>query len=185
LPSQKRILDIGCGDGAFLNSLPVTFDKTGIDFTNIANPKFLFIKGGLEKLKLVKQYDLITLNHVIEHVDNPANFIKQVSQLQTPGSVLFISTPTTDSLGFKIAGKKWYHFDHPYHKTLFNKNKLTNLLTANNYVVIKAAGEFPGFPFDILHTLKNINPVLILLFPVMPILKLFIPETIMVVCKKL
>jgi 2-polyprenyl-3-methyl-5-hydroxy-6-metoxy-1,4-benzoquinol methylase len=57
----------------------------------------------------VGSYDLVTAIEVIEHVESPTGFFRNVGRLLTPGGIAVITTPNVDSLPartkFLITGK--------------------------------------------------------------------------------
>lgn len=93
--SFKKVLDIGCGSAYKLRS---SFD--GLDFTGSEiEPTLTYLKSSypLEKWKDLKDcynesYDLIILSDVIEHIDNPSDFLKNIIN-NIPFKKMVISTP--------------------------------------------------------------------------------------------
>lgn len=188
MSSQKKydILDIGCGEGEFLRSLPISsFNKIGIDMHKPGSTSdFKFLLGKLELVKFKEHFDIITANHVVEHLDDGQKFFKRASALLKPNGLMCISTPNKGSFGYWFAKNKWYHFDYPHHNHLYDAKSLESSLRSSGFSIVKIFGEFPGFPFDFLHTLKNIGPFYLFLAPIFVLFKFFIPETIMAICKK-
>ncbi|KAF7967960.1 hypothetical protein HWV62_32471 [Athelia sp. TMB] len=119
-PNQLQgvdVLDVGCGGGLFSESLARMGARTvGIDASesNIAiaslhasadpglapSPVASLRKGSLAYrhtsaealLEEKKLFDVVCSMEVIEHVDNPANFLETCAQLVKPGGHLFLST---------------------------------------------------------------------------------------------
>lgn len=80
LASEKNkitLLDLGCGDGsamAYLN-LPKNFEITGVDifkpYLDLAKKKRIYkrlIHKDVRKISLRKKYDIVVLNHILEHM---------------------------------------------------------------------------------------------------------------------
>ncbi len=180
------ILDIGCGDGFFLNDIPNSlFMKTGVD---ISIPKKLpgitYFTGSFEKIKFSQKFDIVVANHVIEHISDPQLFSKKMYSVVKPGGVVMLSTPNSNSLGFKLFKKKWYHYNFPYHKHLFNAKSLDELLTKSGFSKVEIKPEYPGFPMDVIRTLQSAGSRYLILAPVLLLAKIFIPETIVATAKK-
>lgn len=102
LPEQGAILDIGCGNGAFLRSFKNQYpawhlygfeqnDRHQEDVRRVPGLKDFF-SGSLEGLGELK-FDLITLIHVFEHVQRPRPFLNKVRSLLKPGGLLLIQVP--------------------------------------------------------------------------------------------
>jgi 2-polyprenyl-3-methyl-5-hydroxy-6-metoxy-1,4-benzoquinol methylase len=183
---KLTILDIGCGEGEFLNTLSSKkFVKYGID---IHTPKiisgFKFLLGKFEQRAIETRFDIITAHHVIEHVGNETKFVQKSKALLKLSGVLCLTTPNKNSWGYGLAKSKWFHYDYPHHRKLFDKQQLSNLLQREGFKEVKISGEFPGFPFDFIYTLRNLGPVYLLLAPIYLLIKIFIPETLLVICKK-
>ena len=136
--SNKNItnaLDIGCGDGSFLHRLYKfgiknikgfepslkARDKANKDIIDCIIPEIFDAKTISEK------YDLISLFMIIEHVYNPAEFLKNIyDALENDGSI-FIVCHDRKSLLAKLMGRKSPIFDIE-HLQLFCPESVRNLL---------------------------------------------------------
>ena len=70
-------------------------------------------------------FDVITLNHVIEHVHEPIKVLKLCHELLKPGGQLWLETPNIDSFGYARFKKNWRGLETPRHLILFNRSSLT------------------------------------------------------------
>jgi 2-polyprenyl-3-methyl-5-hydroxy-6-metoxy-1,4-benzoquinol methylase len=134
-PEQNDFLDIGCGSGKFVRFLMnKNYKATGIEPSRVLYDQFLasescFFQATTSQLLVrqpVKKYDVLTVFDVLEHVQQPMLFFKELAALMNPGGWLFISTPDSDSLHRKLTGKSWHYFNK-YHFSLFNKTNLEML----------------------------------------------------------
>jgi len=98
--ASGSLLDIGSGIGQFLNYAqndfyPVIGTEISDTAIEIAKEKFsiTLMKGGIEDIKFEKSFDIITLFHVLEHVENPKRTVKKIHQLLTTGGIVFIAVP--------------------------------------------------------------------------------------------
>lgn len=64
------------------------------------------------------QYDVITLWHVLEHLDDPWKVLDALVEHLRPNGIIVISTPNPDSMQFKLFGRFWVHLDAPRHVSL-------------------------------------------------------------------
>ncbi len=97
-------LDIGCGGGLMSEPLArLGADVTGIDalekncitakiHAEENNLDIKYLNTTAENLNKNKKYDVILNLEVIEHVNNPKNFIKECSDLVSNNGIMFIAT---------------------------------------------------------------------------------------------
>jgi len=132
--SQGKLLDIGCGNGRFLAQMrELGWDVLGIEPDPIAASiaikhfKLQVIVKKLEEANIPENsFYAITLRHVLEHVHEPVNLLRECYKVLAPGGILVVLTPSTDSLGHKIFKQEWSELDPPRHLYLFNHKTLIN-----------------------------------------------------------
>lgn len=105
LSPQGRILDLGCGTGAWLERLADNGFKNlhGVDADTSQNTGIratvtqanLDAPGWEEKLG---NYDLITAIEVLEHLENPGQFLTQITYLLDDNGQLLLTTPNVHSV---------------------------------------------------------------------------------------
>ncbi len=84
--SKWKILDIGCSVDA------IEYAQTVADIQNLANfykeknKEFVLIQSKTLPFK-DKQFDFVFASHVIEHVDDVANFIKEIQRISNKGYI--------------------------------------------------------------------------------------------------
>ena len=96
------ILDYGCGDGEFLNHLSMKVSEKnlfGFDLnTNLKKTKNnIKIYSKISDLKN-KQFDLITLWGVLEHINEPDSLIKFLAKITKKHGFIVIEVPSSESL---------------------------------------------------------------------------------------
>jgi len=157
--NQPRFLDIGCGNGRYLQML----HKLGVSKDNLYGVElsqseveglnrdgFHGYYGRIEDVHNQlpsSSFDLIVMLQVLEHVDNPALVVRCLAGLLKPGGVLIIETPNTESIDVKMFKRSYwggYHF--PRHWNLFNKATLTRLAESNG-LRIKEFNFLPAHSF--------------------------------------
>lgn len=177
---QISVLDVGCGNGDYLNQLSKSYTKTGIDI-KIDNQESCLIEGDFLTHQFNQKYDLITFNHSLEHLLNPKKAIQKAQSLLKNNGVVTISLPVSDSYSFKINPTKAFHLDPPRHIFIPNTDKFKNILSTyfSNLTVMSTPFEFP---LDLYWTLKNSHKKYLL--PLFPLLKIIKPETKLFICKK-
>lgn len=138
LPSDTRILDVGCGDGFHLKLLQKYGEKTwrleGVDFderaARMAEKSGLKVHlGSIEKLNLPENsFNSAFMIQTVEHLENPPEVLAAVKNLLKPGGRLVIVTDNTDSFDFGLFKKShWGGYHFPRHWNLFNQKSLAKL----------------------------------------------------------
>lgn len=139
LPRVKRagasLLDVGCGDGSFLRiARGCGWQVIGIDpdlkaVANAARQGLTVHQGGIEHFAgESERFDVITLNHVIEHVHAPLGVLKACHALLRPGGQIWLETPNIDARGHTRFSKDWRGLETPRHLVLFSRSSLQQTL---------------------------------------------------------
>jgi SAM-dependent methyltransferase len=140
-PKGGRILDIGCGRGAFLQQLrrrgfAVEGTERSAEVAAQAPAAIPVHIGDLLDINLPPHsYDAITIWHVFEHVRQPAETIQKIRLLLKPGGRLVIAVPNAESAQAERYGLHWFHHDPPRHLFGFGPKSLTMLLTQSGFDV--------------------------------------------------
>jgi len=142
LPQNARILDIGCGNGNFLEFISRygNFELHGIERDPKAAARALAKPGMQIKTTPLVEHDFaenffhaITLFHVFEHLSNPSETLSIIDKILEPGGYLYISFPNIDSCQAKIFKGKWLHLDPPRHLLFFAPKTFIKLIGARGY----------------------------------------------------
>jgi 2-polyprenyl-3-methyl-5-hydroxy-6-metoxy-1,4-benzoquinol methylase len=151
-----RILDIGCGEGDFINNLTSLGHETwGIEpvkkFANIAKSKVtnLISKPIEEAIIEVKDeyFDYIFFNDVIEHLVDPENILTLIKPKLKPNGLLVSSIPNVryiDNLKNLLIKKDWEYTDSGIldesHLRFFTEKSILRMWDKLDYNVIKFLG---------------------------------------------
>jgi 2-polyprenyl-3-methyl-5-hydroxy-6-metoxy-1,4-benzoquinol methylase len=144
---RGRLLDVGCGDGAFLQRMQQSgWDVQGLDFDAkaVQNAKTQYgldvFCGGIKQIPFKEaSFDAITLSHVIEHVPNPLEMFADCKRLLRNKGLLVITTPNTASLGHSVFGKYWRGLEPPRHLHLFSPANLKECARRTGLAIVKSA----------------------------------------------
>ena len=115
---SDAILDVGCGSGGLLKSLNrMGFTNlTGIDPFNEKDLDYGDVKIYRKGIfKMEGKYDLIMLNHVFEHMDEPKKIIMKLYDLLNSGKYLIIRTPVMNNYAWHTYKTNWMSLDAPRH----------------------------------------------------------------------
>ena len=137
--SKGEILDIGCGTGAFLDTMKQAgWDITGLEPDATARTKaatLYNIQPQLpEKLFHLQPaaYHAITMWHVLEHVHELQAYIKQLAELLAPNGKIFIAVPNYTSQDAAVYAAYWAAYDVPRHLYHFSPLSMEHLLSGYN-----------------------------------------------------
>jgi SAM-dependent methyltransferase len=121
------LLDIGCGDGKFLNFMAqrgwrvagVDFDAEAVSHARNVYGLDVHIGTAQSCVSSGRRYDVVTASHVIEHVAEPLQFLEQCRRLLQPGGRIILRTPNAQSFGHRIYGAAWRGLEPPRHLQIF------------------------------------------------------------------
>ncbi|WP_249219791.1 class I SAM-dependent methyltransferase [Chitinophaga sp. HK235] len=155
---QGNLLDIGCGTGAFLHYMQTGgWTITGLEPDENArrNAQTLYNIKPLPIDQLFtlpeKQYDAITMWHVLEHVHELHRYLDRIRQLLKPGGALLIAVPNYTSSDASHYGEYWAAYDVPRHLYHFSPDSMAQLLAQHNIKLIKKHPMvFDGFYVSLL-----------------------------------
>ncbi|MFA6602438.1 MAG: class I SAM-dependent methyltransferase [Candidatus Shapirobacteria bacterium] len=172
-----RVLDIGCGDLAFLKSIPAQHLKTGIDLNPLTFKGIKSIKADFLTHPFTQNFDFIIMNHSLEHFLNPAQALTKAYSLLAPSGRLVINVPNSQSLGFSLTKRYWFHLDAPRHVILPNPLCLSFLASKLSPAPhsISFQNHTHEFPLALFWGLRRASP---LLLPLWPLLTLFDNQTL-------
>lgn len=144
--TSKSVADIGCGTGVLLRKLYLELKSSkffGLDLTNFIKPIpdwLTFQKCDLNAHfgNSNHKFDLVISSEVIEHLENPRHFIRELAALTNPNGYIILSTPNPESyrsiLSFLLRS---YHIafgprNYPAHITALTLYDIQNIISENN-----------------------------------------------------
>lgn len=138
-----RLLDVGCGNGEYLNNMRCAgWEVTGVEpdeesvRAGRSRHGLKIYHGVLEDVYLPDNtFDVITMQHVIEHLPNPMRTLRCVHRLLRPGGRLVVVTPNVDSLARRIFSSDWVSWDPPRHLFVFSRQALRHVVTDAGFCV--------------------------------------------------
>jgi 2-polyprenyl-6-hydroxyphenyl methylase/3-demethylubiquinone-9 3-methyltransferase len=150
-----RVLDLGCGDGAFTAVLAdAGTDVVGAEVAQAALERARRAHPGLP-LELVavdgplpfgdQAFDLVWASEVIEHVADTGPWLSEVRRVLAPGGRLLITTPSHGRLRLALGGIEPYSEPLGDHLHLYSRVSLRGLLQEFGFddVWVRAVGGPP------------------------------------------
>ena len=133
----KRVLDIGCGDGAFLLAAKgAGWNVMGIERNpGPARAAGLDVRETLEEVPTEESFDCATLWHSFEHMPDVRSTLAALRGLLKPDGKLLIAVPDSGGLQAKVFGNRWFHLDVPRHLVHFDDGSLRYCLEECGYTI--------------------------------------------------
>lgn len=145
-----RLLDVGCGNGAFLARMASRgWACSGTDYSEaaVALARRLGADvrlGSLESAAFpAAAFDAVSLFHVLEHLPDPAATLGEVWRILAPGGRLIIEVPNLRAFGARRFAADWFALDVPRHLSHFTPESLARLVRHRGFAVEKFAGATP------------------------------------------
>ncbi len=143
ITTSKKLFDYGCGDGAFLNFMNgngyqcVGFEPhldTKVAGVNVVN-KLTEVDG---------HYDIITLWHVLEHIETPEDALRKIKSFMSQSARLVIAIPNYHSYDASYYKAFWAGYDVPRHIYHYSRNGAIQFFEENGFEV----EAVKGLPYD-------------------------------------
>jgi SAM-dependent methyltransferase len=115
---DSAILDVGCGSGALLRRMQrYGFTRlTGLDpFAPAEIDEGSFRLRRTELSAETETYDLIMMNHVLEHLADPAAALALARARLAPRGHILVRLPLAGSFAHREYGPAWFNLDAPRH----------------------------------------------------------------------
>jgi SAM-dependent methyltransferase len=136
IKTPANVLDIGCGNGQFLQMLiKYNYKCYGIEMSPVSVNRSLRIPGINLKLGELCEddfeesfFDVVTMWHVFEHLHNPKKILTIIQKIIKRGGYVMVSLPNIDSFQSRLFKGKWLHLDPPRHLFYFGSSDLINIM---------------------------------------------------------
>jgi SAM-dependent methyltransferase len=162
-PDRGRLLEIGSSLGYLLD----VFRRDGWDVLGV-EPLYLACRiareeRGIESINAIletaglpdESFDVVLLNHVIEHLDDPLRTLREVNRILKPKGHFVIETPRYDTLMFKLLGRRERSINCEGHIYFFTTQTLRNLYEAAGFKTVQL--EYVGRSLTAERLLYNVG----------------------------
>lgn len=135
--SGARLLDLGFGRGYLMRVAPAYgFEVYGVDSSQALVDR-LALEFGDRAARCVlgrdpipwKSFDVVVMSHVLEHLPDPRQTLRDVAGALNPGGLLYVAVPDLGSMHFKVLGRHWEAINPLVHLQYFTEASLRTLLT--------------------------------------------------------
>lgn len=148
---EDRVLDIGCGEGQFTHfcakmGAEVVF--ADIDAVRVARVEEMLRGSPARKLQPLvtdgnpiplpdAHFDKVIAMEVLEHVDVPADFMRELVRVGKPGAQYLLTVPDARSEGVQQQLAPVEHFRKPNHINIFSREDFEALVVDAGLIVEK------------------------------------------------
>ncbi len=154
--SPGRLLDVGCGDGAFLlDARHAGWDVVGIETSRIAVENAARIglqvySGSLEGHPFgPAEFDVVRLWSVLEHVPDAGLALHEITKLLRPGGWVILQVPNADGFTARMTGSRWPGWDVPAHLVHFTRKTFERAVRTAGMLPVEihscSVGTMTGF----------------------------------------
>jgi 2-polyprenyl-3-methyl-5-hydroxy-6-metoxy-1,4-benzoquinol methylase len=129
---KGRLLDVGCGSGAFLAHMrDLGWEVQGLEpdpaAADVAKTRYGLevVCAPLEEANIAPEsFDVVTLSHVIEHVHDPVALLRECGRVLRGDGIMVMVTPNNRSWGSRWFGSSWRGWEVPRHLFVFSTRSL-------------------------------------------------------------
>lgn len=154
LTRDDEVLDYGCGSGLFVRYLIAKgYRCKGYD---------AYSEEHRDAHVLAHEYDVVTCQDVIEHVDDPFDFLAQLASHVAPGGRLVVGTPYSDNVDLHDLLDQLGALHQPFHRFVLSRRQAESFFRLPGWhleQVIDACYLDTAFPFVntmfLFHLLKS------------------------------
>jgi SAM-dependent methyltransferase len=143
------VLDVGCGGGNTLASLPAAYVPCGIEISKelsaMASRQFV-PRGGFcvqsDALSGLQQMEAgyftgVIMTSFLEHETNAREVLLATARVMKPGARLIVKVPNYACVNRSIRGRLWCGFRFPDHVNYFTPELLTKLLESTGFEIVR------------------------------------------------
>lgn len=140
--APAKILDYGCGNGAYLLRMqPFGHSLHGAEYDphllDDLKRRGIMIEDvtAIDDHRWEREFDHITLAHVIEHVPDPDALLRRLFRWLKPGGSLFVEVPNAEATGLSIFGRYWRGLEAPRHFSLPSRAAFVDAFERTGFIL--------------------------------------------------
>ena len=146
---ENRMLDVGCGSGGLMDKhRALGWSVCGVEVSSRAcascRARGLEVYEGtlLDAPLQAHRFDVILLNHVVEHLLDPVAALRRAAGLLAAGGKVIVRTPNIAGLGFGLYRSCWTPLEIPRHIFLFDPFTI-RLLAQRSGLAVRSVSTRP------------------------------------------
>ena len=142
----RRLLDVGCATGHFLLAARergwkvsgCELSPEAAHFAADSHDLEVFVGSPARTGCPEGSFDVVTMNHVLEHVPAPDRYLREeIASLLAPEGLLLVEVPNFDSIHSRVNGSTWADLRPEQHRFHFTPTTLSRLLEKSGYQPIR------------------------------------------------
>jgi 2-polyprenyl-3-methyl-5-hydroxy-6-metoxy-1,4-benzoquinol methylase len=144
-----RLLEVGSGMGHLVGQLEDTFETHGMDVNQwaVKQSKSVVDKSSLQtasaqELPFAKHsFNVVIIKHIVEHLSDPAQAIREIGRVTEPGGTLILATPNLGSLLKPWKGDRWIGYQDPTHISLKQPSEWLEMIRSADFRPLKVFSD--------------------------------------------
>src|SRR4029077_18028601 len=109
----RRLLDVGCGDGSFLEAARERGWGVAVTELTADPPRRGDLPVHVSIAAAGNGYTCVTLWHSLEHLRDPRAALADVAGALVPGGTVLVAVPDAEGAQARLFGPRWTHLDVP------------------------------------------------------------------------
>jgi O-antigen/teichoic acid export membrane protein/ubiquinone/menaquinone biosynthesis C-methylase UbiE len=136
-----RVLDVGCGNGAYVFSLRDRHDTVGLDWARLPawdEAPESFVVGSAQDLPFAdSSFDTVACFETLEHLPDPGKALSELRRVARKNVVLTVPNCEV-SPGQRASGLIFHHWIDPTHRNFWTHAEFVDLVAASGFDVLHA-----------------------------------------------
>ena len=148
----SALVEAGSAGGFFVaTAVAAGIDAQGVEISQAAasmardSLKVRVHSGSFESARFTQPVDAVCAFHVLEHVEDPVEFISAARRILVAGGRLALEVPNIESAAAGRLGAMWPHIQPRYHRWHFSVETLTRLIEESGFDVVSLDTVFSRF----------------------------------------
>ena len=159
------LLDVGCGTGEFLMAakqaghrvVGLDLSEEVITYVKRRHPGLDVRCATLDSSDLhPESIDIVSAFHVVEHVPDPVDLLRQMTRLLRPGGLVYVRVPNLNTWYRRVLGRNWWGFSVEHMSHFTDASLRLAMAEAGLRVVAVRSGDS-----DLQHSMWPIAPLLL------------------------
>jgi ubiquinone/menaquinone biosynthesis C-methylase UbiE len=137
-----RVLDVGCGNGAYVEALLPQRDTFGVDWTSFpswSGRQDRFAVGLADRLPFRdKSFDTVSCFETLEHLEDPTLGLRELRRVAR--ATVILTVPNCEvTAGQRASGLIYHHWIDPTHRSFWTFSQIVSLVQESGFQIISSS----------------------------------------------